>query len=151
MRFVFVDSILQLKKGTSIKGTKTISFEECFLSHPYQEEGFFPKLLVLEAVAQLASWLVIYSTDFKYQPVILKMDKVEMPVLIKAGTKLILEAEIEIWNEDGAVINGIARVGEDVIARGQHCLCQNILLAQFADPETVKVIFKELSEKAIIT
>lgn len=147
MRFLFVDRIIEIKKGRFIRGIKTISFEECFLKSPYQK-GYFPRLLIFEAVAQLASWLVCYTSDFKYKPIMLKLDRAELSADIRCGTSLVLYVEIISFNEDGAIINGLVKVKDQIIAQGIRCLCQNIPLDKLEDPDDVKELFKELTKGA---
>ena len=78
MRFLFVDRIDRLVRDRRARGIKTVSFEEGFLRSPYSRPGEFPRLLVLESVAQLASWLVLYSTDFEKVPLLARLDRVEI-------------------------------------------------------------------------
>lgn len=138
-----------MQKGAYVKGIKTVSFEECFLESPGQK-GFFPRLLIFEAVAQLASWLICYTTDFKYKPILLKVDKAELFGDVRCGTSLLLEVELAALKEDSAVINGLVKVENEIIARGVHCLCQNVLLDTLENPDAVKGQFKELSEGALL-
>ncbi|MGA1871480.1 MAG: hypothetical protein ACMUJM_23380 [bacterium] len=148
MRFLFVDKIIRIKKGAYITGKKTVSFEECFLSSPDQE-GYFPRLLIFEAVAQLASWLICYTTDFHYKPVLLKIDKAELFAQVQCGTSLLLEVEILSMNEEGAVINGQVKVADQLIALGTRCLCHHVPLDRLEDPDDVREQFRELTDGAV--
>jgi len=64
MRFLMYDSVTQIEKGVSITGVKTFSLTEEFLRGHYTKRAIVPGVLMIEAMAQLLGWLIIYSYDF---------------------------------------------------------------------------------------
>jgi 3-hydroxyacyl-[acyl-carrier-protein] dehydratase len=150
MRFLFVDRIEHVVRNKRIRGFKTVSFEEAFLPAPGPVPGEFPRLLLLEAVAQLASWLVLYSTDFEKLPLLAKLEKVEIFESAFCGDRLILEVEMISRDDDGALLQGeVLRDGRS-IARGRNCLCGFTDLARLAEPELMRVAFKELTQHGVV-
>lgn len=65
MRFLFYDSVTHIEKGVSIRGVKSFSLTEEFLRGHYQKRAVVPGVLLIETMAQLLGWLIIYSHDFK--------------------------------------------------------------------------------------
>ena len=65
MRFLFYDTVTQIEKGVSITGVKSFSLTEEFLRGHYEKRAIVPSVLLLEAMAQLLGWLIIYSHDFR--------------------------------------------------------------------------------------
>jgi len=65
MRLLFYDSVTRIDKGISITGVKSFSLTEEFLRGHYRNRPVVPGALLIEAMAQLLGWLIIYSHDFK--------------------------------------------------------------------------------------
>lgn len=150
MRFLFVDRIDHLVRNRRARGSKVISFEEGFLAAPYPLPGEFPRLLILEAAAQLASWLVMFSTDFRHFPVLARLEKAEIGESVFAGDRLTLDVEITSLNADGAWIQSeVSRDGR-LIGRGDNGLCAFTPLERLADPDLMRAAFKELTRHALI-
>jgi len=150
MRFLFVDRIDRLVRNRHARGRKTVSFEEGFLRSPYCRPGEFPRLLVLESVAQLASWLVMYSTDFKQVPTLARLDRVEVLESVVTGDRLILDVEIVSFDADGAYLQAEVHKDGRLIGRGTNCLCAFSPLDRLADPEAMRATFKELTRHAVL-
>ena len=148
MRFVFVDRIEKIEKNKYAKGIKTISFEEGFLKSPYGEKGFFPRLLLMESAAQLASWLIMYSSDFKRIPRIVKMDKFSVMENVKCGTTIRIDVRINSMSTEGALLNCDIFVGSRLIAKGENCEFMFIGLEKLANKSEMKAMFADLSSKA---
>ncbi len=146
MRFVFVDRIDKIEKNKYARGIKAVSFEEGFLKSPNYGNGIFPPLLLMECAAQLASWLIMYSSDFKQMPLMAKMDKVSLFENVKTGTTISTEVNILSMNEEGALINAdiFTFPGGRLIAKGERCLCVFVDLDEFADKEEMEARFLDL-------
>lgn len=150
MRFQFVDRIDHLVRNRSARGRKTISFEEGFLPGPYARPGEVPRLLVLEAVAQLASWLVLYSTDFEKFPLLARFDRAEVGESIMTGDRLGLAVEILSLEEDGAYLRAEVLRDGRIIGRGENCLCAYMPLDLLSDREEMRATFRALTQDAVL-
>lgn len=148
MRFVFVDRIEKIEKNKYAKGIKAVSFEEGFLRSYQYENGIFPPLLLMESAAQLASWLIMYSSDFKRIPMIAKMDRVSLFENVKAGTIISIEINILSLNEEGALLNADIFIGDRLIAKGENCLCVFANLEELAEKPEMQARFSDLSRNA---
>lgn len=146
MRFVFVDRIVKIEKDKYAKGIKSVTFEEGFLKSLQYGNGIFPPLLLMECAAQLASWLIMYSSDFKWIPLMAKMDKVSLFENVKTGTTITIEVKILSLNEEGALINADIFIFPEgrLIAKGERCLCVFASLDEFADKTEMEARFLDL-------
>ncbi len=148
MRFLFVDRIEKIEKDKYARGTKTVSFEEGFLKSPYSEEGHFPPLLLLESAAQLASWLIIYSSNFQKIPMLANIERVSHIENVRSGTRLTIEVKIISSNEEGALLNAEIFAGDKLVARGENCMCILAELEKLANKSEMKARFSDLSSNA---
>lgn len=64
MRFLLIDRFLRLTKDESVVALKSMSGD--FIKEHFPGKPIIPGTLVIEAFAQIASWLVIYACEFKY-------------------------------------------------------------------------------------
>ena len=90
MRFLMIDKILELKKGETATGIKNPSFEECSLPG-LGITGKMPRTLILEAVGQLAAWLIMVTRNFEVRPIIASFGKVEFTGDADAGDQLVIQ------------------------------------------------------------
>lgn len=148
MRFIFVDRIERIEKNKYARGIKTISFEEGFLKSPYGEKGFFPRLLLMESAAQLASWLIMYSSNFKRIPLIVNMDKVSIMENVKCGTKISIEVKINSMSTEGALLSCNIFIDSRLIAKCKNCEFVFADLEKLANKSEMKARFSDLSGKA---
>ncbi|OGF65027.1 MAG: hypothetical protein A2Y62_14505 [Candidatus Fischerbacteria bacterium RBG_13_37_8] len=144
MRFFLIDRIDSITKNKYARGIKTVTFEECLLASPGFEKGFMPRTLVLEAAAQLASWLIMYSIDFKKIPMLVKMEQVTLTRSVRCGTRLIIEIELVAMNEEGAVVNATVSTDNEIIATGKQCMCTFVELNKLADENHLRAHFNAI-------
>ncbi len=150
MRFRFVDSITKIKKGEFICGKKVVSFEEGYLKKPYAKPGFIPRTLLMESLAQLASWLVIYSFDFLVQPLIASVQEIHIHDDVRVGSALEMECQITNLSEQGAVLQCWGSVNQREIIRANDCTVFFLPLDTLQDPNEAKADFGQLTRKAEI-
>ena len=144
MRFLAIDRILELKKGEMAAGIKNPSFEECRLPR-LGATGKVPRTLILEAIGQLAAWLIIVSCDFQVRPIIASFDRAEFTGDVSAGDQVTIEVTLKSLHEDAALIEGEARVGDRPVASVSHALCTFAPMEMFDDPEEVRARYQALT------
>lgn len=94
MRFLLVDSLLELEAGHRAVGTKTFSAaEEIFADH-FPGFAVVPGTLLTEAMAQLGGWLILYTEDFRRLPLLTRIEHAEFRRLVRPGQALRLESEL---------------------------------------------------------
>ena len=87
MRFLYYDAVTHLEKGKSIVGVKTFSLSEEFLRRHYKKVALVPAVIMIEAMAQLLGWLIIYSHDFRLSPIMSLIEDVTLSPHLRPGFK----------------------------------------------------------------
>lgn len=94
MRFLYYDAVTHLEKGRSIIGVKTFSLSEEFLRRHYKKVALVPGVILIEAMAQLLGWLIIYSHDFRLSPIMALVEDVTLPPRLRPGFKAEVRGQI---------------------------------------------------------
>jgi len=94
MRFLYYDSISHLEKGKTITGVKTFSLSEEFFRSHYKRVALVPGVIMIEAMAQLLGWLIIYSHDFSLSPIMSLIEEVTVTPDLRPGFKAEIHGEI---------------------------------------------------------
>ncbi len=121
MRFLYYDSVTQLEKGKSITGVKTFTLSEEFLRGHYRKVALVPSVIMIEAMAQLLGWLIIYSHDFKLSPIMSLIEDVTLSPHLRPGFKAEITGQIVSTSKrdslgsarmtvDGKVVASLGRI-----------------------------------------
>jgi|SRR5208283_1051300 len=94
MRFLFYDKIMSIERGKSIAGIKTFSLSEEFLKGHFSRKALVPGVMLIEAMAQLLGWLIIYSNDFRLSSIMSLIEDVTIPVELRPGFRADIRGEI---------------------------------------------------------
>jgi 3-hydroxyacyl-[acyl-carrier-protein] dehydratase len=94
MRFLYYDSVTHLEKDKSIIGVKTFTLSEEFLKGHYKKVALVPPVIMIEAMAQLLGWLIIYSHDFRLMPIMSLIEDVTLTPYLRPGFKAEIHGEI---------------------------------------------------------
>lgn len=68
MRFIFIDRFLKLTKDESVVALKIMSND--FIKEHFPKKPVIPCTMVIESIAQMGFWLVIYANEFKYRTIL---------------------------------------------------------------------------------
>ncbi len=145
MRFLFVDRILKMEKGKCAEGIKNVSFSDEYLVQTVPNYSVLPRTLSFEAIAQLISWLVIYTKDFTVKPVAVMTAHTKFFGEIRPGDQLLIKAEIVSLNEQDALCKGSLEIDGKIIAELDNGICAFIPLDELENPSTVKDLYLTLS------
>ena len=94
MRFLYYDSVTHLEKDKSIIGVKTFTLSEEFLNGHYKKVALVPPVIMIEAMAQLLGWLIIYSHDFHLMPIMSLIEDVTLTPHLRPGFKAEIHGQI---------------------------------------------------------
>ena len=144
MKFRMVDRILAWEPRRTIRGIKTVSFEEYELKEAQGDEPCLPESLVMESLFQLGNWLVILSSDFSQMGLVVRFDEVRFAKRLRPGRHLRMEAEVRSWREDGILFDGRAMTGQQTLASGRGCLALPVALSDYHNPDDLRVLFSEI-------
>lgn len=144
MRLRMVDRIVGFTPRRSICGTKTISFEEYELKSVFAGQPCLPESLVMESLFQLGNWLIILTSGFSQMGLVIRVNEVQFQRSPGPGQTMSMEVNVRRYRDDGVLFDGRALVDRQVIASGNGCVASPVDLAQYHDPEDLKVLFSEI-------
>jgi 3-hydroxymyristoyl/3-hydroxydecanoyl-(acyl carrier protein) dehydratase len=144
MRFRMVDRIDAYQARSSISGAKTFSFEEYSLRTALGCEASLPESLLLESLFQLGNWLIVLSSDFTQMGLVIRTGRVEFLEPVGPGQRIDGTITVKHYRDDGICFDGVARVGDRVVARGSSCLAAPAPLADYCNPDDLRVLFSEI-------
>lgn len=111
MRFLFFDRIKEVVRGERIVGVKTFPLTEAYLNAHFSRAPRVPGSVLIEAMAQITGWLVVYTHDFKTSCVISLIDDAEVTSDLRPGVTVEIHGEIVDTNERASLCR--ARVEKD--------------------------------------
>jgi 3-hydroxyacyl-[acyl-carrier-protein] dehydratase len=94
VRFLFYDSVISIEKGRTIIGVKTFPLSEEFYRGHFKKNALVPGVILIEAMAQLLGWLIIYTHDFKMSAIMSLIEDVRIPSKLRPGCKADIHCEI---------------------------------------------------------
>ena len=72
MRFILIDKVIEIEKGTRIRAVKNVSLAEEYLGDHFPAFPVLPGVLLLEGLIESASWLVRTTENFAHSMVLLE-------------------------------------------------------------------------------
>lgn len=106
--------------------------------------ALFGPYLVLEALAQVAGWLIATSTGFTRRGLPLSIRSIRLTSPVQVGDTVLLEAKIVAWRDESALVRGRASVDGRPLAEIEEGLCVLIPAERLEDPEQTKATFSLL-------
>lgn len=139
MRFLFFDRIKEVVRGERIVGVKTFPLSEAYLNAHFSRAPRVPGSVLIEAMAQITGWLVVYTYDFKTSCVISLIDDAEVTSDLRPGVTVEIHGEIIDANERASLCR--ARIEKDgvVVARAERFVYPHF---PNDDPESLKERFR---------
>ncbi|HHT9134350.1 MAG TPA: 3-hydroxyacyl-ACP dehydratase FabZ [Candidatus Avalokitesvara rifleensis] len=118
--FLFIDKVVELEEGKRVVCLKNVSGNEPFFAGHFPEYAIMPGALTLEALAQAA--IILFKKSFKQDNnpgavFLLAGVKASFVKPVFPGDQLFLEIDVEKVVSNAAMVRGIARVGEDTVAK----------------------------------
>jgi 3-hydroxyacyl-[acyl-carrier-protein] dehydratase len=132
VRFLLVDRIIELERGRRATGIKNVTLSEDFLADHFPEQPVMPGVMIAEAMAQLADWVVRESSDFRCIGVVSSYDRLRFRNFVVPGDQLRLEVEITGQDASEATVKGKAYRENQVVTSAEFTLA-----LREAEPATV--------------
>ncbi|MEN2984075.1 MAG: 3-hydroxyacyl-ACP dehydratase FabZ [Dictyoglomaceae bacterium] len=123
--FLMIDRILEWKKGESIKAIKNVSINEHFFMGHFPEKPVMPGVLIIEALAQSAGILMFLSfaeENKNYIAYLTGVNNMKFKKQVLPGDVLVLEVKLKQRLRKIFKFEGIAKVGDDIVAGGEITL-----------------------------
>jgi 3-hydroxymyristoyl/3-hydroxydecanoyl-(acyl carrier protein) dehydratase len=145
MRFLFVDRILKLLPGESVRGIKHITNDDAYLCPDEKGRLYFMPSLIGETLGQLAAWNVMFTKDFTLRPVagVVSSARLHRPVYV--GETLLLESVIESLDDCAVQYSSVAYVGKEIVFRIDGAIGPLLPMASFIEEHEVRQQFAELN------
>ena len=139
MRFLFFDQIKEVVRGERIVGVKTFPLSEAYLNGHFSRAPRVPGSVLIEAMAQITGWLVVYTHDFRTSCVISLIDDVEVASDLRPGLSVEIHGEIIDTNERASLCR--ARIEKDGVAVAR---AERFVYPHFPndDPESLRERFR---------
>lgn len=144
MKFRMVDRIIDFEPRKNIRGVKTMSFEEYQLKSAFADEPHLPESLIMEALFQLGNWLIMLSSDFTQMGLLVRTSEIRFIEPLRPGQTLIMDVQIRRYRPDGILFDGKTCVDGRIIATGTGCLAAPVELADYFDPDDMRVLFSQI-------
>ncbi len=118
--FLFIDKVIELEKGKKIVCLKNVSGNEPFFVGHFPNYAIMPGALTLEALAQAS--IILFKKSFdtlanEGTVFLLGSVRASFSKPVFPGDQLILEIDIDKVISNGAIVQGVARVGENTVAK----------------------------------
>ena len=149
MRLNLIDRIESLESGHSITAIKSVSLAEPYLKDHFPSFPVMPGVLMLEALYQAGTWLVLEADDFHNTVVLLKEARnVKYADFVAAGEALHIRCEVSKKKEDQVTIKAEGRLNERVAVSGRLVLESFRLAERYSADEALDAhIRKSLRRK----
>src|SRR5678816_1482356 len=99
MRFLLIDRITQLDRGTRARALKNVTLSEDYFTHHFPDQPIMPGALITECLVQLADWVLREREDFNVVALPSSFESVKFHQLVRPGDQL--ELEVELVGEEG--------------------------------------------------
>ena len=100
MQFILIDRILELEPGKRVVAVKNLTLAEEYLADHFPGFPVLPGVLMLEAIAQAAAWLIRITDDYAHSMVVLKSVRaLKYGSFVTPGCQLLIHAEVSKQTE----------------------------------------------------
>jgi 3-hydroxyacyl-[acyl-carrier-protein] dehydratase len=137
MRFHLIDRVDAYEPGAWVRGRKLTSRTEEYWEDSGDGE-VMPTTLVLEALCQAGTWLIITTTDRRKRAALLSVGSVTFNGDIRPGDVIELEGKVESMNDEMAVLSGSATVEGRSVMEVSDIMCTLIDADTLEDLESTK-------------
>ena len=137
MRYLLVDSILELETGSRAVGVKNVAMSEDFLADHFPDRPIMPGVLILESLVQLADWVVRDASDFEKLGVVTQFDRIRFRRVTRPGDQLRLEVGVSSSSAGEHRFRGKAYNGDQLAASADMTLIE-APLADYLDPDAAR-------------
>lgn len=137
MRFLLVDSILELETGTRAVGLKNVAMSEDYLADHFPDRPIMPGVLILESLVQLADWVVRDASGFDKIGVVTGFDRIKFRRVLRPGDQLRLEVGLSSSDNGTHEFRGKAYSGEELAASANFTIVE-APLDDYLDPDAAR-------------
>ncbi|MDT3395881.1 hotdog domain-containing protein [Streptomyces sp. B1866] len=147
MRFHLIDRIDLLEPHRAVRARKLTSHQEEY----WRDEGRGPEMprpLVLEALCQAGTWLIMGSTGLRRRAALLSADTVAFDGAVRPGDVLEVAGRVESFGADTAVLSGTVEVAGRTVLTAEAIMCALLPTEDLEDPAAVERMYALLTRGA---
>lgn len=119
MRWFWIDRFLEFESGRRAKSIKNVTSGEFHLDGYTPGMPTFPPSLIVEGMAQTGGLLVGEHNEYRERVVLAKIAKAKFHFPVRVGDQLTYEAVVQNLQSDGAIVNCVGHVGDQLLAEVQ--------------------------------
>ena len=146
MRFHLIDRVDAYEPGQSVRARKLTSKSETLWEDTPSGPVMAPPL-VLEALCQAGTWLVMITTDRKKRAALLSIGDVSFVADVVPGDILIMEGAVESMGDEVAVVSGKVTVDGKTVLEASDIMCALIDAGDLADLEDTRRLQEMLTRE----
>ena len=139
MKLRLIDTIERIDPHRGIRGVKVPSFEEYMMRSAMGYAEQLPESLLLGSMVQLASWLVVVSSEFSQIALPREIEEIQFASAVGPGQRVVLDLQVR-----GLTCDGTAYVGGRLVARLNKLQLALHPLADFENPADLRILFSEI-------
>jgi len=148
MRCLLVDKITDYEPGKRITGIKNVTMSENFLQDHFPGFPVMPGVLQVEAVLQLASWLIGATTGFTSKLRLVSLKSIKFKEFIVPGDQMRIEAVVTKQDAAGVICNAAVHVDGKLKTELRQIRLAYVPLEDLEDPVAARAHFDFISGKA---
>ncbi len=138
MKFELIDQIVELDPGERIVAVKSVSLAEEYLADHFPTFPVLPGVLMLEAMAEAAAWLVRDALDFSPSVILLREARnVTYKSFVKPGNLLTLTVTCRRMAPGESDFSGIGHCRQDEVVRARFGLTHFTVAERQGSPTPV--------------
>ena len=123
MRFILIDKITSLERGSKISAIKNVTLAEEYLADHFPTFPVLPGVLFLEGLVETASWLVRENENFAHSMILLKEAKnVKYKSFLAPGGQIEYTVEAKVVEENISSFKGYGVSDGEVIVEARFGL-----------------------------
>ena len=148
MRFHLIDRVDEYEPAVSVRARKVTSHSEEF----WVDDGdgpVMPPPLVLEALCQAGTWLIMITTDRRKRAALLSIAAVEFTGDVRPGDVVELDGQVASMNDEIAVLSGRATVDGKTVMEATDIMCALIDAGDLADLDDTARLQKTLTRAEV--
>jgi len=146
VRFHLIDRVDAYEPGQSVRARKLTSKSETLWEDTPSGPVMAPPL-VLEALCQAGTWLVMITTERKKRAALLSIGDVSFVGDVVPGDILIMEGAVESMGDEVAVVSGKVTVDGKTVLEASDIMCALIDAGDLADLEDTRRLQEMLTRE----
>ena len=122
MRFHLIDRIDEYEPSAAVRARKLTSHAELFWE-PGVDSPVMPPPLVIEALCQAGTWLIMISTATRKRAALLSIASVDFLGDVRPGDVVELHGTVDSMTDEMAVLSGRATVDGKTVLEATDIMC----------------------------